>query len=73
MPAAIRSALTNTGQPASLGRNSLAKVVLPAPFGPAMMTIFFAYSYCGFVSHAIFRLKVGLEISHRRWEAQVAP
>ena len=38
-PSAIRSALTKRGQPASLGRYSLAKVVLPAPFGPAMMSI----------------------------------
>jgi len=30
-PAAIRSASTKIGQPASLGRNSRAKVVLPAP------------------------------------------
>jgi hypothetical protein len=37
IPAAIRSALTNTGHPASLGKNSCAKVVFPAPFGPAMM------------------------------------
>ncbi len=28
-----------SGKPASLGRNSRAKVVLPVPFGPAMMTI----------------------------------
>ena len=41
MPAAIRSALTNTGQSPSLGRNSRANVVLPAPLGPAMTTIFF--------------------------------
>lgn len=34
-PAAIKSALTNSGQLASLGRNSLANVDLPAPFGPA--------------------------------------
>jgi hypothetical protein len=36
----LESALMNTGQPASFGRNSCAKVVFPAPFGPAMMTIF---------------------------------
>jgi hypothetical protein len=29
------------GMAASYGRNSVAKVVFPAPFGPAMMTIFF--------------------------------
>ena len=28
------------GQSASLGRNSVAKVVLPAPLGPAMIKIF---------------------------------
>ena len=39
-PAAIKSAFTNTGQWASWGKNSLAKVVLPAPLGPAMITIF---------------------------------
>ena len=39
-PAAIKSALMNVGQLASLGKNSRAKVVLPAPLGPAMMTIF---------------------------------
>jgi hypothetical protein len=33
----MRSALTNMGHPASRGRNSRAKVVFPAPFGPAMM------------------------------------
>lgn len=36
-PAAIRSALTNTGHRAYIGRNSRANVVLPAPLGPAMM------------------------------------
>ncbi len=36
-PAAIRSALTNTGHWASTGKNSRAKVVFPAPLGPAMM------------------------------------
>src|ERR1041384_6534936 len=39
-PAAIKSALMKVGQSASLGRNCRAKVVLPAPFGPAMMMIF---------------------------------
>jgi hypothetical protein len=29
----------NLGQTASLGRNDLAKVVFPAPFGPARMMI----------------------------------
>jgi len=41
-PAAIRSAFTNTGQLASFGKNSVANVVFPAPFGPAMTTIFFS-------------------------------
>ena len=36
-PAASRSALTKWTTPASRGRNSRANVVLPAPFGPAMM------------------------------------
>src|ERR1051326_4415012 len=36
-PPAIRSALTKGITPASFGRYSLAKVVLPAPLGPAMM------------------------------------
>ena len=35
-PPAIRSALTKWITLASLGRNSRANVVLPAPFGPAM-------------------------------------
>ena len=35
-PTAIRSALTKWITLASLGRNSRANVVLPAPFGPAM-------------------------------------
>src|SRR5258708_38531601 len=39
-PAAMRSAFTKTGSPASNGRNSRANVVFPAPFGPAMMTTF---------------------------------
>jgi hypothetical protein len=34
------SAFTKTGQDASLGKNSVANVVLPAPFGPAMIMIF---------------------------------
>ena len=38
-PAAIRSALTKMGQSASFGRNSMANVVLSAPFGPAIMRI----------------------------------
>ena len=38
-PAAIRSAFTKSGQSASFGRSSVAKVVLPAPLGPAMMRI----------------------------------
>ncbi len=41
-PSAIRSALTKKGQSASLTRNYLANVVLPAPFGPAMITILFS-------------------------------
>jgi len=40
-PAAIRSAFTNSGQSPSPGKNSEAKVVLPAPFGPAIMRIRF--------------------------------
>ena len=39
-PAAMRSALTKMGQSASLGRNCAANVVFPAPFGPAIMSIF---------------------------------
>jgi hypothetical protein len=35
-PAAIKSAFTNCSTPASFGRNSFAKVVFPAPFGPAI-------------------------------------
>ncbi len=41
-PAAIRSAFTKRGQPASFGRYSVAKVVFPAPFGPAMISIWLA-------------------------------
>jgi hypothetical protein len=37
LPAAIRSALMNDVMPSSNGRYSRANVVLPAPFGPAMM------------------------------------
>jgi hypothetical protein len=37
-PAAMRSALTNWTTSGSFGRNSRAKVVLPAPLGPAMIT-----------------------------------
>ena len=37
VPAAIRSALMKSGHPASRGSHSRAKVVFPAPFGPAMM------------------------------------
>lgn len=37
----MRSAFTNAGQSASSGRNSRAKVVLPAPFGPARMMMRF--------------------------------
>jgi hypothetical protein len=33
-----------------LGRNSSAKVVFPAPFGPAMMRIFFMDRSCRFDS-----------------------
>ena len=36
-PAANKSAFTKRTTPASFGKNSRAKVVLPAPFGPAMM------------------------------------
>ena len=36
-PAAIKSALMKFGQLDSFGRNSKAKVVFPAPFGPAMI------------------------------------
>ncbi len=39
-PAASKSALMNRGHCASLGKNERANVVLPAPFGPAMMMIF---------------------------------
>ena len=39
-PAAIKSALMNVGQLASLGKYSRAKVVFPAPLGPAIMMIF---------------------------------
>ncbi len=45
-PAAIESALTKTGQSASFGRNSVAKVVFPAPFGPATISIFLCAAIC---------------------------
>src|SRR3989338_5168312 len=38
-PAAMRSAFTKIGHSASPGKNSCANVVLPAPFGPAMIKI----------------------------------
>jgi hypothetical protein len=51
--------LMKSGKPASLGRYSWAKVVLPAPVGPAMMTIlgdsaalFFLGPDCFLCSHA---------------------
>jgi hypothetical protein len=40
IPAAIKSALTKFIQLASLGKKSLANVVLPTPLGPAIMMIF---------------------------------
>ncbi len=39
-PAAIKSALIKRGNPASAGKKERAKVVFPAPLGPAMMIIF---------------------------------
>ena len=39
-PAAIKSALMNREHCASFGRKDRAKVVFPAPFGPAIMMIF---------------------------------
>jgi hypothetical protein len=44
-PAAIKSALINLSVWASEGKKSRAKVVLPAPLGPAMMMIFFQTAY----------------------------
>lgn len=41
-PLAMRSALTKIGHSASRRRNSLANVVLPAPLGPARITILLA-------------------------------
>jgi hypothetical protein len=38
-PAAIKSALMKCAKPASFGKNDVAKVVLPAPFGPAITLI----------------------------------
>jgi len=38
-PAAIKSAFTKLGKSTSVGKNSRAKVVLPAPFGTAIMTM----------------------------------
>jgi len=43
-PAAIRSALTEDRTTRFLGKEFTAKVVLPAPLGPAMMTSFFPSS-----------------------------
>ena len=56
-PAAIRSALTNNGHSASRGRNSRAKVVFPAPFGPAMMkqTGFFRFISASYHRQIRFR------------------
>ncbi len=48
-PSAIRSTLINLGQSASFGRNSRAKVVLPAPFGPSRITTFF-FDDCAFLA-----------------------
>ncbi len=51
LPLSIRSTLMKSGNPASFGRYSWAKVVFPVPFGPAMMTIlgdsatFFMHAY----------------------------
>ena len=44
-PAAIKSALMNRRVCASAGKKSRANVVLPAPFGPAMMIIFFNLAF----------------------------
>ncbi len=41
-PAARRSAFMKVGHSASLGRSSIARVVLPAPLGPAIVMILFA-------------------------------
>ena len=40
-PAAIKSALINLSVLASAGKKLRANVVFPAPFGPAIMIIFF--------------------------------
>ena len=40
-PRVVRFALMEVGQFASFGRNSVAKTVFPAPFGPAMISIRF--------------------------------
>jgi len=45
-PAAIKSALIKVVQCASLGKNSRANVVFPAPLGPAMIMIFFQQNSC---------------------------
>ena len=53
----MASALIKRGTPASIGRKERAKVVLPAPLGPAMMMIFLEAglvtlllcALCGFV------------------------
>ena len=46
-PVAIRSALIKCGHWASAGRKARAKVVLPAPFGPARMRIFLRHDRFG--------------------------
>ena len=44
-PAAIKSALMKRRVCASAGKKSWVNVVLPAPFGPAMMIIFFNLAF----------------------------
>lgn len=46
-PAAIKSALMKRGHCASAGRNDLAKVVFPAPLGPAMIIYLLAHILFG--------------------------
>ena len=47
------------GQLASFKRNSLARVVLPAPFGPAIMSILLRGSIVGIVADVRFRISHG--------------
>ena len=62
-PAAIKSALMNLSVWASAGKKSRAKVVFPAPLGPAMMMIFFKFR-SGFNDFKLSRMVFNILINN---------